>query len=146
MLRAVLDTNIFVSSLLVAEGQPAQIIDAWRDRRFLLITSPALIAEIRATLEYPRIRRKYRITDQDIDQLITLLANEAIVVPGDSQMAAGAVPDDPADEAVLACAMEAGADLVVSGDRHLLDLGEYRGISILTARLFLERLSTEGSA
>ena len=54
MLKAVLDTNVFASSLLVKAGVPAQVLNAWRKRRYLLVTSPAIIAEIRATLSYPR--------------------------------------------------------------------------------------------
>ena len=47
MLRVVLDTNVFVSSLLVKVGVPAQVMDAWRDRRYVLVISPAIIAEMR---------------------------------------------------------------------------------------------------
>jgi putative PIN family toxin of toxin-antitoxin system len=142
MLKVVLDTNVFVSSLLVKQGLPAQALDAWRDRRYLLVTSPAIISEIQATLTYPRIRRKYAITDQDVEGLRTLLEQDALLVSGHSQVA-GAVPEDPADERVLACALDAGADLIVSGDRHLLDLDPYQGIPILTVRTFLERLEEE---
>ncbi len=141
MLRVVLDTNVFVSSLLVKEGIPARILDAWRKREYLLIISPTLIAEIKATLAYPRIRRKYAITDEDIDQLITLLEHDALLVPGDVESVAGSIPDDPADEAVLACALDGQADLIVSGDHHLLDLGDWRGIPILTSREFFDRLA-----
>ena len=146
MLRVVFDTNIFVSSLLVREGLPAQVLNAWRERKFLLATSPTFVSEIQSTLNYPRIRRKYNITNKDVSQLITLLAEDALVVPGDIETASGSVPDDPADEAVLACALDAEADLVVSGDRHLLDLAEYRGIRILTVREFLEKLSAENQS
>jgi len=73
MLRVVLDTNQFVSSVLVRQGLPAQVLDAWQRREFLLITSPAIIAEIRAVLSYPRIRRKYPLTNDDVDRLVTLL-------------------------------------------------------------------------
>ncbi len=146
MLRVVLDTNIFVSSLLVREGLPAQVLDAWRERKFLLATSPTLVSEIQSTLNYPRIRRKYNITNKDVSQLITLLAEDALVVPGDIETVSGSVPDDPADEAVLACALDAEADLVVSGDRHLLDLAEYRGIRILTVREFMVKLSAENQS
>jgi putative PIN family toxin of toxin-antitoxin system len=146
VLRVVLDTNIFVSSLLVKEGLSAQVLDAWRERKFLLATSPTLVSEIQSTLNYPRIRRKYNITNKDVSQLITLLAEDALVVPGDIETASGSVPDDPADEAVLACALDAEADLVVSGDRHLLDLAEYRGIRILTVREFMEKLSAENQS
>jgi putative PIN family toxin of toxin-antitoxin system len=144
MLKVVLDTNVFVSSLLVKAGLPAQILDAWRERRYLLIVSPAIIAEIRATLSYPRIRRKYAITDEDVEQLVTLLERDALLVLGDADTA-GAIPEDPADEMVLACAVDAQADVIVSGDRHLLDLGSYRSIPILTVRQFLKRLETDSS-
>lgn len=139
MLKAVLDTNVFVSSLLVKAGLPAQVLNAWRERRYLLVTSPAIIAEIRATLNYPRIRRKYAITDEDVEQLVALLERDALVVPGDADVA-GSIPQDTADEMVLACAVEAQANAIVSGDHHLLDLNVYQDIPILTARQFLEWL------
>jgi putative PIN family toxin of toxin-antitoxin system len=144
MLRVVPDTNVFVSSLLVKAGLPAQMLEAWRERQYLLVTSPSIIAEIRVTLHYPRIRRKYAIADQDVEQLITLLERDALLVPGNAHVT-GAVPTDPADEKVLACAVEAGADLIVSGDRHLLALDTYRPIPILTVRQFLERLHQEAT-
>jgi putative PIN family toxin of toxin-antitoxin system len=143
VLRAVPDTNVFVSNLLVKEGQPSQILDAWQERRLLLAVSPPLISEIRSTLKYPHIRSKYGITDLDVEQLITLLEHDALVVPGTTEEVAGVIPDDPADEMVLACAVETQADFIVSGDRHLLDLHEHKGIPILTVREFLERLATE---
>jgi len=140
VLKVVLDTNVFVSSLLVRSGSPAQVLDAWRERQYLLVISPAIIAEIRATLSYPRIRRKYAVTDEDVEQLIALLEQDALLVPGDAAVA-GSIPQDPVDEMVLACAIDAQADLIVSGDHHLLDLGTYRSIPILTVRRFLERLA-----
>ena len=139
MLHVVLDTNQFVSSMLVRHGLPAQVIDAWRRREYLLVTSPALIAEIRTTLDYPRIRHKYHITDAQVESVITLLMQDALVVPGKADTL-GAIPDDPEDDQVLACAVDGEADVIVSGDRHLLDLGEYRGIPIMTAREFILRL------
>jgi putative PIN family toxin of toxin-antitoxin system len=139
VLKVVLDTNVFVSSLLVGSGPPAQVLDAWRERQYLLVISPAIVAEIRTTLSYPRIRRKYAVTGQDVEQLVALLEQDALLVPGDASVA-GSIPRDPADEVVLACAMDAQADLIVSGDHHLLDLDTYRSIPILTVRQFLQRL------
>ena len=143
MIKVVLDTNVFVSSLLVAAGLPAQILDAWRERQFLLIICPAIIAEVRDTMDYPRIRRKYPITDDDVARWVTLLERDALVVSGDVTVVAGAVPDDPSDEMVLACAVEVEADVIVSGDRHLLDVGSYQSIPILTAREFLSSLFSD---
>ena len=141
MLRVVLDANQFVSNVLVRQGLPAQVLDAWRRREFLLITSPFIIAEIRSTLSYPRIRRKYPLTDDDVERLVTLLEQDALVVPDELDVT-GAIPADSTDDMVLACAVEGQADLIVSGDHHLLSLGEYQGIPIVTAREFLERLQT----
>ncbi len=123
MKRVVLDTNLFVSGLLVRAGPPAQVLDAWRARRYVLLVSPAIIAEVRRVLRYPRIQQKYGLTDAEIEQLVTLLEQEGLL-----------------DEMVLACALDGQADLIVSGDRHLLSLGTYQSIPILTARQFLESL------
>ena len=139
MLKVVLDTNIFVSSLLVKVGLPAQILGALRKRQFILVTSPSIIAEIRATLSYPYIRRKYEIFEEERDELITLLEQDSLLMPGNTKII-NAIAKDPADEKVLACAAEAKVDFIVSGYRHLLDLGTYQGIPILTARQFIERL------
>jgi len=58
MLRVVLDTNVFVSSLLSTQGLPAQVLNAWREGGYMLVTSPPIIAEIVEVLESPRITKK----------------------------------------------------------------------------------------
>jgi putative PIN family toxin of toxin-antitoxin system len=140
VLRVVLDTNVFVSGLLSKTGLPAKILDAWRAGHYLLIASPPIVAEIKRVLQAPRIREKYFITDGDIEQLIILLEKEALIVPGYTDVK-DAIPDDPSDEMFLACAVDAAADFVVSGDRHLLEISEYKGISIITVNEFEEELA-----
>ncbi len=142
MLKVVLDTNIFVSSLLSKAGSPAMVIDTWRAGEYLLVISPAIISEIKRVVETPKIRKNYGLTHNEIERLILLLEKDAIVVPGLSGVA-GAIPKDPADEMFLAAALDAKADLIVSGDRHLLDLGEYKDIPIFTVRQFLEFLDNQ---
>ena len=104
-----------------------------------MLTSPAVIAELRAVLQYPHIRKKYTLSDNEIEQTITLLEHDALLVTGEAKVA-GSVPDDPKDEMVLACAVDGGADVIVSGDHHLLDLESYRDIPIMTPRQFLDQL------
>lgn len=142
MLRVVLDTNVFVSSMLVKAGIPAQVLDAWRAGRFELVISPSIVAEIRAVLAYPRIRRKYAIDNDDVEQLADLLEHDALFVSGNADVS-NVIPADTTDEKILACAIDGQADLIVSGDPHLLDLGEYRQIPILSVRQFLTRLTLE---
>ena len=142
MLQAVLDTNVFVSSLLSKSGLPAKILEAWRAGQYLLVTSPPIMAEIKAVFESPRISKKYLITRDHIEQLINLLEKDAVVVPGHTDVE-GAIPEDPKDEMFLACAVDARADMIVSGDHHLLDLTEYEGIPILSVDQFAELLTKD---
>ena len=113
MLRVVLDTNVFVSSLLSTQGLPAQVLDAWREGRYMLVASPPIIAEIVEVLESPRISKKYFIRQEDIQQLVDLLKTDAILVPGRA-VVKGSVPQDPRDEMFLACAVDAKADCIVA--------------------------------
>ncbi len=144
MLRVVIDTNVIVSGILSCNGAPAELLNAWRERRFLLLSSSAIVAEVRAVLQYPRIRHKYYLDDDEIEPTITLLEHDSLLVAGNSNVA-GSVPDDPKDEMFLACALDGQTNIVVSGDHHLLDLGVFRDIPIITARQFLDQLNQEGS-
>jgi uncharacterized protein len=142
MLRVVLDTNIIVSSVLSKAGIPARVMDAWREMKFALVISPAIVAEVRATLDYPRIRKKYAVAGQEIAELTELFELHALWVEGETDMS-GSLLADHKDEMFLAAAVEAQAGLIVSGDHHLLGLGTYADIPIITVRQFLERLAME---
>jgi uncharacterized protein len=137
MLRAVLDTNVLVSGLLSRNGPPARIFDAWREGYFVLLTSPIILEEVWSVLHYPRIQQRYTLADGDIEELMDLLAHEALILPGKIDVR-GSLPADPDDEIFLACALEGEAQAIVSGDHHLLDLGAYHGIPVLSASQFLE--------
>jgi putative PIN family toxin of toxin-antitoxin system len=142
VLRVVLDTNVFVSSLLNKTGAPARLMDAWRVGAYVLVTSPPIMAEIKAVLELPRIRGKYALTDDDIRQVLDLLEKDAIVVPGRSHVG-NVITQDPSDHMFLSCTLEAGADVIVSGDRHLLSLKAFEGIPIMPVMQFLDRLAEQ---
>jgi putative PIN family toxin of toxin-antitoxin system len=139
MLRIAIDTNVIVSGILSRKGAPAQLLIAWRERRFLLLTSSAIIAEVRMVLQYPHIRKKYPLSDDDVEHVIILLEHDALLVTGEAEVT-GSIPDDPRDEMILACALDGKADVIVSGDHHLIDLESFRDIPIMTARQFLDQL------
>lgn len=136
MLKAVLDTNQFVSSIIVKKGVPAQLLRAWQEHAYILTTSRQIIAEVERALHYPRILKKYHLQEKDIQALINLIEHEAIVLPSPRRV--NIIKDDPDDNQVLACALEAKAPYIVSGDKHLLKLGQYKNISIVTVREFLK--------
>jgi putative PIN family toxin of toxin-antitoxin system len=146
MIRAAVDTSVLVSSLLVPAGVPAQVIRAWRVNRFVLVSSPAILAEARRTLEYPRIRRKYPLTDGEVSRFLALVETEAEVARWEPDVSPARIRD-PKDEMVLACALAGSASFLVSSDQDLLTVGEYRGVRIVTPRQFLVRLEErEGTA
>jgi uncharacterized protein len=140
VLRVVIDTNVFVSALLSPNGAPAQVLNAWQERRFLLLTSPEIIAEIVEILGRFIGRTPYDVAQEDVDGIVVLLKNDAIMVQAGADVSDADIPD-PDDLVFLACALDGSANVIVSGDKHLKSLGVYRGIPILTARDFVEQLS-----
>lgn len=141
MIRVVLDTNQIVSMAIRPGGVQDQIRAAWRERRFLLLTSPLLLAEVHRVFTYPKLRALIRLSPEEEEALLRLLVEEAEIMPGTLRV--HAVAEDPADNMVLACAEEGHADYIVSGDSHLLSLREHAGIPIITAREFLKILQGE---
>lgn len=135
-MRVVLDTNVLVSFLLTRGRTISAILDGWERGSFEVLTSPALIAEVRDTLEKPALRR--RIRPEAAQALLGALEQDATCTPGDLELP-GITPD-PDDDAVVACAVEGNADVIVSRDAHRLDLKEYQGIRIVEPAEFVKEL------
>ncbi|MGB9776333.1 MAG: putative toxin-antitoxin system toxin component, PIN family [Anaerolineae bacterium] len=143
-MRVVPDTNILVAFLLTRGPTISCILDGWERGDFELLTSPALVAEVRRTLEKPALRE--RIRPEAAIALLEALEKDALMTPGCLELS-GVTPD-PDDDAVISCAVEGDADYIVSRDMHLLRLGEYEGIRIIDPTEFAQRLREgyEGNA
>lgn len=129
MIRAVLDTNILLSGLIVSLGYPAAIIDAFKKSDFIFLTSEILLWELKKIVQYPRIYKRYRLSEKKIEEYFKILRLYGIIVyPKD---ALEVLVNQPIDNMVLATAVKGKADYIVSGDRHLLKLKKYKGIKIL---------------
>ena len=135
---AVVDTNVLVSGLVAPAGPPRQIMNAWLEEGFTLVTSLYLVEELVHVLTYPRITKRLRLDEAKLAALLAALLSRAHVVPG--QLHLPGVTRDPKDDAVVACAVEGEADYIVSGDQDLLTLGEYQGAQVVTPREFVEIL------
>lgn len=127
--RVVLDANVFVSAVLNPSSKPGHILELVRQNAVQLLVSPDILAEVKAVLLYPRLRKLHRRSPIWIKTFIQELSDLAEVTPGD--LVVDAIKDDPSDNIYLACAVEGKADFVVSGDHHLKNLKTYQRIGIV---------------
>lgn len=135
MIKLVLDANLFASGLIKPISNPGKILDLVKDNKVEFVLSPAVIKEIKRILLYPKIQKYHKKTPQEIDTYFDDLLMFAWIVEGDSKI--DIIKDDPEDNKYLACAIEGEADYIVSGDHHLLDLGEFKNIKIINPKNFL---------
>lgn len=134
MRRAVLDPNILISALLSSKGAPARLVAHWLAGEFELVASEQLLTELERALAYPKLRA--HISADDATAFVEFLRGSADINP-DPPEAPSARSSDAGDDYLIALASASKA-VVVSGDRHLLGLGEH--LPILTANAFLEVL------
>lgn len=129
-MRVVLDTNIVVSGFLW-RSFPRQLLDLARADAITIYTSGTLLDELADVLSRNKLAAKLReqqVTPEFLMQHYGILAK--VLTPA---LIARVVPNDPDDDAVIACALAANAALVVSGDAHLLTMKQYQSIPIVTA-------------
>ena len=138
MIRAVVDTNTLVSGLLVPGGIPARILLAAYASTFLCFASDAIISEVLKTLARPRIQRKYQLDPGTIARITSFLASDPVRVP--LTVTLQGVASHPEDDVILATALSARADYLVTGDRQLQTLDAYRGVQIVSPREFVNIL------
>lgn len=133
-----MDTNVLVSGIISPKSSPAKIINLWEKREFVLATSRPILQEFRRVLSYPKIARKYHLGKEKINGLVIGFSVFSEIYSPKERTTV--IKEDPADNKFLEAAVSAKADFIVSGDKHLLALGGYKGIEILTPREFLRRL------
>lgn len=133
--RAVLDTNTIISGLLWA-GSPRMVLRLIEQGQVVPCISLSLITELREVLERPKFKARLAMVGETPDEAVSRYLQYVEVIDV-SSLSIMAVARDPDDDHVIACAVAAAADYIVSGDRHLLDLGVYKGIPILNAADFL---------
>jgi putative PIN family toxin of toxin-antitoxin system len=136
-MRVVADTNIYISALVFG-GLPDVFLKRAFLGAFLLVTSPALLDELDETL-----RLKFNVSPEKASITRARLEKIAHVVEPDVTL--DIIKDDPDDDRVLECAVTGKADYIVSGDRHLLKLGIFDSIPILTVRQFMDTTETGGA-
>jgi len=130
--KIVLDRNVFISGVFFS-GYPFEILKAWRDQRVRLIVSAEILEEYRRV--GARLSKVYH--GIDIEPFLALLAVEADVVLALPllEMVCG----DPDDDKFLACALAGSCKMIVSGDKLLRQTSGYKGIKVLSPKVFVEQ-------
>lgn len=133
-LIVVLDSNVWISALIWG-GKPAEIIKAAENGKVCIVISEEIVEEISQVLNYPKLKKVYEAEGLPHQELI-----EAVVKVGKFVQVTRKVKvvlEHPADDKFIDCALAAKAAYIVSGDKHLLKIGSYRKIPILSVSKFL---------
>jgi putative PIN family toxin of toxin-antitoxin system len=141
MVRVVFDTNVFVSAFIQPKSPPGRLLARLiQGDKFELVLSTSIIEEVGRALRYPKVRKRIRLDEDDLDLRVAMLGILSTVVSVGRHTVAG-VSRDPDDDAILSAAVEGCAEYIVTGDHDLLAIGDYQGIRIVTPRAFLQRLA-----
>ena len=129
--RVVLDTNILISSIFWKSGNPHKIVNLSIDKKIQSFTSADIIRELKEVL-----CEKFLMPEEITQRHAEFIAGYSETV--ETNISVKIVEKDPDDNKILECAASCKADFIVTGDRHLLNLGSFGKTRIVTARKILE--------
>lgn len=132
-IRAVLDTNVLISAWFW-KGNESRLVELVEEGAIDGYTSPDILDELRRALRYP----KFKLDEDEVEAIYNYYLLILKVVEPRSRI--DVVKEDPEDNRVLECAVEAKADYIITGDRHLLGLKDFQGIRIVRAGELLGEL------
>ena len=132
--KAVVDTNVFVSAAFL-KGMSSILMEKWKEDKFVLVFSPEIFDEYFEIIARPKFNQE----EKDIRELADLLIEKGVAI--EPQIALNIIKEDPDDNKFLECAVAGEADFIISGDRHLLSLQEYKGTRIVKIAQFIQEIS-----
>ena len=138
MIRATLDTNVLAPGIITkAQTGNGQVIQAWRENKYSLVLSEAILTELSRTLSEPYFSA--RLTAAQIEGTVNLFRSEATIVP--LLVPVAGVATHPEDDLILSTALSGRAHYLVTRDEKLRDkVKEYKGVAIVSLPVFLQRL------
>lgn len=138
MLRVVLDTNVLVSAI-ISEGKSRELLRMGIAKQFSIVTSDLILKELVVVLRRP----KFKTSQDEVQRVIVALMRTAEVVNVTSKFKA--VKEDPKDDMVVETAYDGNADMIVTGDSHLLALNNFKEIKIISVEKMLSCLEGENT-
>ena len=130
-MRVVIDTNVLISAIFWT-GKPKQILNKVRREEIIFLTSEFILGELKKVLA--RGDKPFKLSEEEAERVVTAMRGIALVVNIDTQLS---VCQDEDDNRVLECAIDGNADCIITGDSHLLQLGSFQKIEIITVADFL---------
>ena len=131
----VVDTNVVISRVIAPRGPVAAVFGLIGQGVVRLVVSEAILSEVARTLHKPQVAKRQTLSEEHLDEIVARIRAIAAVVAPTEQIAA--VKDDLSDDKFIEAAVAGGAQYIVTGDKHLLALGSYQGIQILTPAMFV---------
>ncbi len=130
-MRVILDTNVFIYGVFFS-GPPYRILEAWRDGKLQLVASQEILEE------YQRVGETLaeQFPGVNLQPIIDLVTTNAEVFP--NQVLPESICEDPDDDKFIACALAGRCRVIISGDRHLLKVSGFRGLTVMSPRRFID--------
>lgn len=135
-IKAIIDTNVWISGIFFRRGLPARLLAAWRDDFYRIVVTREILAELEVQLQQKSAR--FATSPGLAAEWLRLIRTYAILIP--AQGTVSGVCRDPKDDKFLDAAVSATAPLLVTGDKDLLTLARYQNVQIVTPRQFAEEL------
>ena len=136
-MRVVVDTNVWVSALLW-RGLPYKFLQFTKQGDVEICVTAPILAELRRVLAYPKFQHRLKEMEVSISYLVGQATALSSFFSAGFSLGETLVPADPDDDIVILAAISARASYIISGDKHLLSMGEYRGIPIVKVHDFLK--------
>jgi uncharacterized protein len=141
-MRVVLHTNIVISAYLSPHGFPARIRTLWHEQVIEVVLSEELLSEYHRVLAYEKIARVHGMSASQIAEEIAGIRQFGILIRLPAEIPT-VIPDDPADDIVVATAYAGNAVYIVTGDDHLLRVGQFGSVQVLPPAAFVALMNTE---
>ncbi len=133
----VLDSNVWISAIIFG-GKPAKLVSLAEQDAVVIALSDDIVREIRRILGYEKLRSVYAQAGTKRTELIGKILSIAHLVKPRKRV--DVIKDDPSDDRVIECALAAKASHIVSGNEHLLRVGSYAGIVVISVKDFLREM------
>ena len=131
-MKIVLDTNVVISGIFFT-GPPFEILNAWQQGKVNIVMSPDILDEYYWVSD----ELQERFPEIDAEPLLSLISSNCEMIQ--NTYLSSPVCEDPDDDKFIACAVAGNAQCIVSGDKHLLNVGTYEGISMVNPSTFVKK-------